>query len=95
MDLERKGLLMQDNDKTEFVNDEKDDSNKKLEKIYAELGKVYYEGKFEDPLPELLPFFDEITKLKNLVKAPQKCPQCGNILKKEAVFCGKCGYKVR
>lgn len=94
MDLEREGLIMQDND-TLFVNYEKDNINGKLEKIYAELGKAYYEGKFEDPLPELLPFFDEITKLKKSVKEPQKCPQCGNVLKKGAVFCGKCGYKVR
>lgn len=86
---------MQDNDNTVFVNDEKYVLDNKLEKFYAKLGKAYYEGKFEDPLPELLPFFDEITKLKNSVKDPQKCPQCGNILKKEAVFCGKCGYKVR
>ena len=32
---------------------------------YLELGKAYYEGGFEDPLPELLPLFDRITRLRS------------------------------
>lgn len=85
---------MQDNDKTLFVNYEKDDADTKLEKLYAELGKAYYEGRFEDPLPELLPFFDEITTLKNQQHSPKTCPQCGSVLKENALFCGKCGYRI-
>lgn len=86
---------MQDNDKTLFVNYEKDNTGAKLEKLYAELGKAYYEGKFEDPLPELLPLFDEITSLKNQQEKPKICPRCGNVLKENALFCGKCGYKIQ
>ena len=40
------------------------DIEKKLENLYTKLGKAYYEGRFEDPLPELLPLFDAITELK-------------------------------
>lgn len=86
---------MQDNDKTLFVNYEKDDTDAKLEKLYTELGKAYYEGKFEDPLPELLPLFDEITSLKHQQEKPKICPRCGNVLKENALFCGKCGYKIQ
>lgn len=50
-----------DNDKTVLVNYDDDAS---LEEAYRELGKAYYEGGFEDPLPELLPMFDKITRLR-------------------------------
>lgn len=29
------------------------------------IGKEYYEGGFEDPQPQLLKYFDEITKMEN------------------------------
>ncbi len=51
-----------DNDRTVLVNFEE---GLTLEQAYLELGKAYYEGGFEDPLPELLPLFDKITRLKN------------------------------
>lgn len=34
-----------------------------LERLYMELGKAYYEGAFEDPLPQLLPLFDKISEI--------------------------------
>ena len=67
-----------------------------LEQAYLELGKAYYEGGFEDPLPQLLPLFDRITRLKNEKEARQKfCPACGRAVEKNAVFCGTCGYRLR
>lgn len=67
-----------------------------LDSLYMELGKAYYEGAFEDPLPQLLPLFDQITKIKNRGReAVQFCPQCGSKLENDAVFCGKCGCKIR
>lgn len=33
-----------------------------LDQAYMKLGKAYYEGGFEEPLPELLPLFDQITR---------------------------------
>lgn len=44
---------------------EAEDYEMQLEELYWKLGKAYYEGGFEDPLPELLPFFDKITALRN------------------------------
>ena len=40
----------------------------KLDELYKELGKAYYEGDFEDPLPQLLPIFDEITSTKKEIE---------------------------
>lgn len=67
--------------------------NEELNALYMELGKAYYEGGYEDPLPQLLPLFDKITKIKNLPKA-RICPQCGYELEEDARFCGKCGSRV-
>jgi hypothetical protein len=40
-----------------------DNKQQKLDDLYWELGKAYYEGGFEEPLPQLLPLFDQITRL--------------------------------
>lgn len=73
------------------------DTEQKLENLYAKLGKAYYEGGFEDPLPELLPLFDAITELK-CSRGPTEekafCPKCGNELKEQAIFCGRCGCRI-
>lgn len=85
---------MYENDETLAVQPVK--NNNELDELYRELGKAYYEGRFEDPLPELLPYFDKITAVKNKKeKQPKVCPQCGTPLKEGAVFCGECGYKIK
>lgn len=76
----------------------KDEVAGKLEQAYLKLGKAYYEGGFEDPLPELLPLFEKITRLKKAqeeAEAVQFCPSCGQKVGKNAVFCGKCGYRLK
>ena len=80
---------MNDNEATVFVNYDKGNLGSELEQAYMELGKQYYEGRFEDPLPELLPLFDRITRILNT------CPGCGSAIKPGAAFCGKCGRKVK
>ena len=71
---------MRDQDATVLVNFEsKEEIAGLLEQAYTELGKAYYEGGFEDPLPQLLPMFDRITDLKNKLeqeaaRAPQPEP---------------------
>lgn len=79
-----------------------------LDQLYRELGQAYYEGGFEDPLPQLLPLFERIT---SLVKQQEKtsteensitedrqampvCAKCGAQLPANAVFCGACGSPV-
>lgn len=57
-----------DNDNTYILSEETvylDGRDKTLEELYFELGKAYYEGGFEDPLPELIHYFDKITRLRN------------------------------
>lgn len=81
---------------------EADTCEMQLEELYRKLGKAYYEGGFEDPLPELLPLFDQITTLRNQIKGieetaaaqPNRCPGCGAELEEDAKFCGNCGYRV-
>ena len=37
-----------------------------------ELGQAYYEGGFEDPLPQLLLLFDKITRIKMKLRQHQR-----------------------
>lgn len=94
---------MSDNDRTVFVNFEKEEMDahvKELDSLYLKLGKAYYEGAFEDPLPQLLPLFDQITGLRAKAEESRQnereniCPNCGAKLQKDAKFCGKCGCRV-
>ena len=64
--------------------------------LYLELGKAYYEGAFEDPLPQLLPLFDRLTELLKEPEPEQEhlCPSCGAQLEEDDLFCPECGYKL-
>ena len=92
-------------DETVFVNPDKLglDEGDTLDELYRKLGKAYYEGAFEDPLPQLLPLFDKITKIIGLsaggvqqkrddVPAQRYCPSCGKLIDGQDRFCGGCGY---
>ena len=60
---------MESNDKTVLVNfNKQEEETSRLDELYMRLGQAYYEGGFEDPLPELLPFFDQITRIRNQKK---------------------------
>lgn len=61
-------------EKTVLINlEEKTESNQnetflsEIDKAYLELGKAYYKGKYEDPLPELVYYFDRIKRLENII----------------------------
>ena len=60
-----------ENDRTVLVNEEKMNTKDILEQAYMELGKEYYEGAFEDPLPQLLPLFEKINTIKNNVRSAE------------------------
>lgn len=64
--------------------------------LYLKLGRAYYEGAYEDPLPQLLPIFDQLTEL---MKEPEPemevCPVCGAEVPEGAVFCEECGTAIR
>ena len=61
-----------ENDRTVLVNEEKMNTKDILEQAYMELGKEYYEGAFEDPLPQLLPLFEKINTIKNNMSGKSK-----------------------
>ena len=87
---------MEEYEKTLNGNNSFTAGNGGLEQAYMELGKAYYEGRFEDPLPELLPLFDRITTLKN--RGNQNgyhCRKCGKEILPDDVFCGNCGAKLK
>lgn len=86
-----------------FSTEQVRDMEQKLKDAYMALGKAYYEGKFEDPLPQLLPLFDKITMLKKMGlepvpqdgrRAAKFCPKCGSSIVGNKKFCTKCGYKL-
>lgn len=93
-----------ENDKTVLVNFDGDMS---LDQAYLELGKAYYEGGFEDPLPQLLPLFDRITRLRSKTNAqeteiqqkdleskePQKMPDLSGESSRP-MFCPGCGERL-
>lgn len=79
----------------EMLNNQAESENTDLDELYKQLGKAYYEGAFEDPLPQLLPLFEKITLLKNPPEpVEERCPNCGKVVS-GANFCGNCGTKLK
>lgn len=74
-----------------------DNLENRLEELYRDLGKAYYEGGFENPLPQFLPIFDQITSTKTTLEEDRKntCPNCHSPISEDMMFCGSCGYKLK
>ena len=59
MDFDRRETVLV-NTEIGNMNSEDDQS---LQELFCQLGKAYFEGAYEDPLPQLLPLFDEISEI--------------------------------
>ena len=78
----------------------------KREKLYAKLGKNYFDSLTEtaDLGDENKAIYDEIVQINtkiedlsnelNFVKSNRLCPSCGAVIDENAVFCSKCGAKI-
>lgn len=81
------------------------EEQKKLDKYYQNLGKLYYELKHDEPLPELQELvalirssyyrIDEINAAITSIENIRTCPVCGAVLEKDMVFCVGCGTKIQ
>ena len=75
-----------------------------LEKLYADLGRKYYQIKKEEPAEDEAAAFDEIDELtaaladlkEQLIdlKGAKSCPKCGAKVADNATFCSSCGAKL-
>lgn len=92
--------------KEESVNKEIEKKQEELEKIFARIGKQYFEHNQENPDERFLANMDlakecgkqiEILRMKKkeLREENTICPVCGKTVVKGQVFCGNCGAKVQ
>lgn len=81
------------------------EEEKKIERYYQSLGKMYYEmhdAQAPGDLKELMSMIDEsfaqIAKIKAeivSIENTRRCPACGALLEEDMVFCVGCGTKVK
>lgn len=80
------------------------EKEKRISKIYTELGQAYYEKHKNDLRAEEIKRIDEINGLnaeiiqcrENIkqIKGVTKCPSCGADVPLNAAFCNACGTKI-
>lgn len=81
------------------------EEEKKIERYYQSLGKMYYEThdtQAPEDLKELVSMIDEsfaqIAKIKTeivSIENTKRCPVCGALLDEDMIFCVGCGTKVK
>ena len=81
------------------------DEQKKIDKYYQSLGKLYYNLKHEEPLPELSELvalitssyykIEELNKTISAIENIKTCPICGTPLEDDMIFCVGCGTKIQ
>ncbi len=71
-----------------------------IQKMYRELGKAYYHDHKADKVPDyeqitaIKAAFEEIGELKankDEIRGIRRCPECGQIIPRDANFCFNCG----
>lgn len=80
------------------------EEEKRINKYYENLGKMYYDLKKDEPLLELREVVEMVKnsylQIENLNKAieaiesSETCPNCGAVIEKDMLFCTGCGMKV-
>ncbi len=86
------------------LNNEITNKERAIAKLYAEIGRAYYDRHKDDPAAEELQMVSEVSKLcgeitrcKETIKQIKgivKCPFCGSDVSAESVFCGVCGERI-
>ena len=82
------------------------DEEKKLRKVYAELGEAYCRLYKENPDSEFLKYIDEVNRYLNKINAlnaelkelkggaqERRCEKCGEAIPADSNFCPVCGEK--
>lgn len=77
------------------------DEEKKINNLFNQIGKVYFETHLQDPDPNLAQFFTAIKEAKTRVlsyseqvkqlKGIVNCPKCGGEVPHGSPFCNSCG----
>lgn len=77
------------------------EQERKLEQLYAQLGKCFYEkavqeegAEFSDLLQSITQTLEEIETCKQqqiLIKGGVRCAACGTLMEADAMFCPNCG----
>lgn len=80
------------------------DEEKRINNLYAQIGKQYFELHFEAPEPSLQSFVLEIKEAKikiedyseqvKKLKGIVRCPNCGGDVQYGAPFCSSCGTRM-
>lgn len=80
------------------------DEEKKIERYYQNLGRMYYETCGKEPLPELAGLtgmidgsIERIEKIREEIAAIENittCPVCGAVIEPGMMFCVGCGTRV-
>ena len=80
------------------------ENRKRIESLYCEIGKDYYEKHREDLTAEnrdrmeaIQSFYEQIGQWEEQIKEIResvRCPQCGAMVPASSRFCNECGYEM-
>ncbi len=81
------------------------DEQKKIEKAYEKIGRLYAERHADSPEPDFVEYLDEIKASENAIAECQQklqdlkgvtvCPACGAEVGTDSMFCPNCGNRMR